>query len=95
MEGAEGVCPAVLSGCYREVPVGYSGLHEFDGPLYRPFSSSTSNLYVATGFNKWGMTSSMVSAMLLSDLVGKTNPFAEVFSPSRTVLRPSTGRQWI
>ena len=31
----------------------------------------------------------MVSAMLLSDLVqGKTNPFAEVFSPSRTVLRP-------
>lgn len=35
------------------------------------------------------MTSSMVSAMLLSDLVqGKTNPFAEVFSPSRTVLRP-------
>ena len=58
-------------------------------PYIGPYSSSTSNLYVATGFNKWGMTSSMVSAMLLSDLVqGKTNPFAEVFSPSRTVLRP-------
>ncbi len=40
-------------------------------PYIGPYSSSTS--YVATGFNKWGMTSSMVSAMLLSDLVGKTN----------------------
>lgn len=34
-------------------------------PYIGPYSSSTSNLYVATGFNKWGMTSSMVSAMLL------------------------------
>ena len=35
------------------------------------------------------MTSSMVSAMILSDLVqGKKHPFAEVFSPSRTILRP-------
>ena len=31
----------------------------------------------------------MVSAMILSDLVqGKKHPFAEVFSPSRTILRP-------
>ena len=35
------------------------------------------------------MTSSMVSAMVLCDLVqGKQNPYAEVFSPSRTILRP-------
>ena len=46
-------------------------------------------LYVATGFNKWGMTSAMVSAMVLCDLVqGKQSPYAEVFSPSRTILRP-------
>lgn len=58
-------------------------------PYIGPYSASTSGLYVATGFNKWGMTSSMVSAMILCDLVqGKRNPYAEVFSPSRTILRP-------
>ena len=58
-------------------------------PYIGPYSAGTSNLYVATGFNKWGMTSSMVSAMLLRDMVqGKENPYAPVFSPSRTVLRP-------
>lgn len=59
-------------------------------PYIGPYSASTSDLYVATGFNKWGMTSSMASAMILSNLVqGKKPPFAaEVFSPSRTMLRP-------
>lgn len=58
-------------------------------PYIGAYSSSTSNLYVATGFNKWGMTSSMVSAMILRDLVqGKQNQYAQVFSPSRTILRP-------
>lgn len=58
-------------------------------PYIGPYSASTSGLYVATGFNKWGMTSSMASAMILCDLVqGKRNPYAEVFSPSRTILRP-------
>lgn len=54
-----------------------------------PYSGGTTDLYVCTGFNKWGMTSSMASAMILCDLVqGKENPYAEVFSPSRTILRP-------
>lgn len=58
-------------------------------PYIGPYSPATLDLYVATGFNKWGMTTSMVSAMILSDLVqGKTNPYADVFSPSRSVLRP-------
>lgn len=58
-------------------------------PYIGAYSSSTENLYVATGFNKWGMTSSMISAMILCDLVqGKRNAYAEVFSPSRTILRP-------
>ena len=58
-------------------------------PYIGPYSAATSNLYVATGFNKWGMTSSMVSAMILSDLVqGKKEPYADVFSPSRSILRP-------
>ena len=58
-------------------------------PYVGPYSSGTPNLYTATGFNKWGMTSSMAAAMLLSDLVqDKENPYAELFSPARTSLRP-------
>ncbi len=58
-------------------------------PYIGQYGKNTPNLYVATGFNKWGMTSSMVSAMLLSDLVqGKHNRYAEIFSPQRTSLRP-------
>lgn len=58
-------------------------------PYIGRYSKNTPDFYVATGFNKWGMTSSMVSAMLLTDLVmGKENPCAPVFSPSRSILRP-------
>lgn len=58
-------------------------------PYIGQYSKQTPDLYVSTGFNKWGITSSMVSAMVLSDLVqGKENPYTAVFSPSRTVLRP-------
>lgn len=57
-------------------------------PYIGQYSARTTNLYVAAGFNKWGMTSSMVSAMLLSDMIqGKDNPYFDVFSPSRTILR--------
>lgn len=58
-------------------------------PYIGPYSQHTPGLYVAAGFNKWGMTSSMVAAALLTDLIlGRENPYAEVFAPSRTVLRP-------
>ena len=58
-------------------------------PYIGPYSKSTDGLYVATGFNKWGMTSSMAAASLLTDLVlERKNPYGELFSPSRTVLRP-------
>lgn len=61
-----------------------------DGVSYiGQYSRNTPNLFVTAGFNKWGMTSSMLSAMILSDLVqGKENKYAPIFSPSRTVLRP-------
>lgn len=58
-------------------------------PYIGAYSARTEGLYVATGFNKWGMTGSMVSAMVLCDMVrGKENPYAAVFSPSRSILRP-------
>lgn len=54
-----------------------------------PYSAGTNDMYVATGFNKWGMTSAMVSAMILTDLIlEKNNDYADVFHPSRSVLHP-------
>ncbi|MBO3375576.1 FAD-dependent oxidoreductase [Clostridium perfringens] len=53
-------------------------------PYIGRYSSETPNIYVATGFNKWGMTSSMVSAMIISDMISeKENDFSEIFSPRR------------
>ncbi len=58
-------------------------------PYIGPYSKNTPDLYVATGFNKWGMTASMVAAELLKDQIfGKENEDAVVFSPSRSILRP-------
>ncbi len=58
-------------------------------PYIGQYSKNTPDLFVATGFGKWGMTSSMVAAELLTDLVqGKRNPYADVFDPSRSVLHP-------
>lgn len=58
-------------------------------PYIGRYGGFTKNLYVASGFNKWGITSSMASAALLSDIVtGKENPAAEVFSPMRSILKP-------
>ena len=57
-------------------------------PYIGAYSKRTENLYVATGFNKWGMTSAMTAAMLLRDMITKKEcPYAPVFSPSRTMLR--------
>lgn len=60
-----------------------------DIPYIGNYSKFTPDLYVATGFNKWGMTSSMISAMILTDLIcGKSNEYEKVYSPSRTILHP-------
>ncbi|WMJ23849.1 FAD-dependent oxidoreductase [Paludicola sp. MB14-C6] len=59
-------------------------------PYIGHFAPLEKNWYVATGFNKWGMTSSMVSAMIISDMiVGQNTKFAEVFSPQRFVVSAS------
>lgn len=56
-------------------------------PYIGRYSRNTHHLYVATGFHKWGMSSAMVAAELLRDLIqGKKNPYERVFSPSRTML---------
>lgn len=57
-------------------------------PYIGRYSPLTDGLYVCTGFNKWGMTGSMVGATILTDeLLENKNDYAEVFSPRRTVFR--------
>lgn len=59
-------------------------------PYIGTFSAATPNWYVATGFQKWGMTTSMVCARLISDkILGLHNPFEPVFSPQRINLSAS------
>lgn len=61
-------------------------------PYIGLYSASTPNMYVATGFNKWGMTSSMVSAVLIRNMIlNLDNPNAEVFDPQR--IRIDSGYQ--
>lgn len=58
-------------------------------PYIGRYSRHAGNLYVATGFNKWGMTGSMVASILLRDMIlGKSSPYEELFSPSRSILHP-------
>lgn len=59
-------------------------------PYIGQFGKRTEGWFVATGFKKWGMTSSMVSAMVLTDLMcGRDNAYADVFSPQRVNLLAS------
>ena len=61
-------------------------------PYIGQYSKNTPNMFVATGFNKWGMTSSMVAGKLLADAVsGKENKYSSVFDTSRTVFRAQLG----
>lgn len=58
-------------------------------PYIGQYSKRTPRLFVATGFHKWGMTSSMAAALLLRDLIlGRNNPYQELFSPQRSILKP-------
>jgi len=58
-------------------------------PYIGRYSKKLPNVYVATGFNKWGMTSSMAAANILADMIiGKQNEYEKVFSPQRRILHP-------
>jgi nitrite reductase/ring-hydroxylating ferredoxin subunit len=53
------------------------------------------NWYIATGFQKWGMTTAMVSALIISDqIMGKENEYEFAFSPQRFLLRAGFKNFW-
>jgi glycine/D-amino acid oxidase-like deaminating enzyme/nitrite reductase/ring-hydroxylating ferredoxin subunit len=59
--------------------------HTMDGlPYIGHLTSRTPNIYVATGFSKWGMTNSTVSAIVIRDLITKgENAWTEAYTPQR------------
>lgn len=59
-------------------------------PFIGRYSAFRPYWYVASGFKKWGMTSSMIAAKIITEQIceGKS-PYEEVFSPQRLFLRAS------
>lgn len=53
-------------------------------PYIGEFSTIMPNMYVATGFKKWGMTTSNVAANIISDkILGKENKYEDIFLSTR------------
>ncbi len=76
---AETVCAWSAQDCVPLDEVPYVGAYARDKPEW----------LVATGFNKWGMTGSMAAAAILCDkALGRKNPYAEAFDPSRLPRSP-------
>jgi glycine/D-amino acid oxidase-like deaminating enzyme/nitrite reductase/ring-hydroxylating ferredoxin subunit len=48
----------------------------------------TNAVYIATGYNKWGMTGGTVAGMIIADLIsGRDNPWLKVFDATRVGTR--------
>ncbi len=53
-------------------------------PYIGNISNNVENIYVATGFNKWGMSSSAASAIIIRNkILDIDDDFSEIFDPSR------------
>jgi glycine/D-amino acid oxidase-like deaminating enzyme/nitrite reductase/ring-hydroxylating ferredoxin subunit len=54
-------------------------------PYVGLLNSRTENIYVATGYGKWGMTNGIAAAVILKDLIMNIdNPWKDVYNPSRS-----------
>ena len=61
-------------------------------PYIGDFSNLYPNVYVATGFKKWGMTTSNVAANIISDkILKKGNAYADIYKATR--LKPIKNRK--
>lgn len=59
-------------------------------PYVGRLSPSSTGIWTATGFRKWGMTLGTAAAMILADLVqDRKNPWAETFDANRATLTQS------
>lgn len=54
-------------------------------PLIGRLTPESEHSYIATGFQKWGMTTGTAAAIILTDLIlDRDNPWTEVYDPSRS-----------
>lgn len=59
-------------------------------PYIGHITKDTPNIFVATGYRKWGMTNGTAAGLLLSNLIlKKESPYQELYSPSRFYSDPS------
>jgi glycine/D-amino acid oxidase-like deaminating enzyme/nitrite reductase/ring-hydroxylating ferredoxin subunit len=67
-----------------------------DSVPYVGRSPRSLRVHVATGFKKWGMTNGTAAGMILADtLVGRANPWAEVFDATRVDTSKSTVKEFV
>lgn len=53
-------------------------------PYIGEFSNVMKNMYVGTGFNKWGITSSNIAANIVADkIIGEENEYEKIFTATR------------
>lgn len=61
-------------------------------PYIGEISVMKPNMYIATGFNKWGITSSNIAANIITDdILGNENEYKDIFKSTR--LQPIKNRQ--
>ncbi len=57
-------------------------------PYIGKITAGYENIFVATGFHKWGMSNGAAAGILLTDhILGNANPYADLFDPTRTKLK--------
>ncbi|WP_245602265.1 FAD-dependent oxidoreductase [Peribacillus kribbensis] len=77
----------------KDIPYRWSAqdIHTLDGvPYIGKLTEDYDNVFVATGYAKWGMTNGTNAALLMRDMVmGRDNPYEQVFTPQRFKANPS------
>ncbi|WP_284140081.1 FAD-dependent oxidoreductase [Virgibacillus sp. LDC-1] len=59
-------------------------------PYIGPITKEQQNVFIATGYRKWGMTNGTIAAKIITDhIMEKDNPYTELFSPARFQADPA------
>ncbi|MGO4543811.1 FAD-dependent oxidoreductase [Paenibacillus sp. 2TAB23] len=55
-------------------------------PFIGRITATSPNVYIATGYRKWGMTNGTAAALLIRDMIlNKENAYEDLFAPSRSI----------
>lgn len=62
-------------------------------PYIGPITPTHQNVFVATGYRKWGMTNGTIAAKIITDqIIGKKNRYSKLFTPARFKIDPGLKR---